>query len=653
MSTGAILSDAEARDLFSWVRPRATTCALGSREKEAAVQAVHQAAALAPSLGEAARFVRAALCRASRDASWCVIAARSLYVRGKTKERSAATFAVPALAAALASLPTSGGVRAAAAAAAAARGGGSGAARSPLPFSLLIFRPGSDDSEGGGVAAAAAATAAASMPPPLLLEPLGAAVVRIEGAAASATPPSGRTLLHIIGGLQRRVTGLDASSEGAFCAALRAELSRRSGPASTWHVVLAQACHESASVTKGAVPAADDAIASIARSPAHEASFAVCFDDSPAPLVPAVAGHVSAGSVVDEDVRYLELTLRSCAPPLALPPTEDIAASKSTGTAVEDAAVPRDVAATAVAKTSTAALAPGTPSFYHLALFRTSRTYVSALARDEDEDWLDAVPALRAVFADGGGRAPPPRQHRLRRRDAAVTAEGAAEAAAAAFRRRYNPCAWVRDFRAVDSALANFRLGAWVFSGVCLLLYVVLFSAPAVAPVLALAAGSACAGVPPLPAALLSCAARGREAPALGALASLAAWALPPQLAAMSGARHALPADVAALLPVLWPAAAPPPLAACPSSRDAPATPWGTPADQGIAGCSRSDELLAELHAGQKTSLAYAALAAFFCAAATTWMRKRAFQSWITAVLKGVAADMRHNREGQAMPASR
>ena len=127
MSTGAILSDAEARDLFSWVRPRATTCALGSREKEAAVQAVHQAAALAPSLGEAARFVRAALCRASRDASWCVIAARSLYVRGKTKERSAATFAVPALAAALASLPTSGGVRAAAAAAAAARGGGSGA----------------------------------------------------------------------------------------------------------------------------------------------------------------------------------------------------------------------------------------------------------------------------------------------------------------------------------------------------------------------------------------------------------------------------------------------------------------------------------------------------------------------------------------------
>jgi hypothetical protein len=650
MALAAPSPAAQTRELFSLVRPRATACALGAREREAATQAVHQAAAAAGSLRDAAQFVRAALCRASRDASWCVVAAQSLYVRAKTKPGSAATFAVPALAAALAALPP-GAPRAAA-----ARRSGAAA---PLPFSLLIFRAGSDLDEG-------APPPPPPAPPPPLAAPRGAVVVRAAGARGAA-PVSGARLLRVIGGLQTAVTGLDARSEGAFCSALRDELARAGGAAAcTWHVILAQARHAEPPPPPGAAGGDIElaALAALARSPAHEACFAVCFDDLPraaADVAPAATGGDGDGDG-DEDVRYLELTLRSCAPPPTLPATDDAGAA---------AAQPAVAAA--------ATLAPGTPAFYHLVVFRTSRAYLAALARKEDEDWLDAAPAPAIAFADAaaarGGKpsAADAAAAALRRRrgkdDAAAappapapSAEAAAAAAAAAaeaaFRRRFDVCAWMRDFHAVDAAMAHFRLGAWVVSGLCLLAYVVFFSVPEAAPVLTLAAGRAtCPGAPPLAAAaLLACARRGGEIAWLAALAALVAWALPPPLRALTGARHALPADTAALLPALWPPGAPPPalradfcagvapLAGAHLS-DVFSAGAGAGAGAGARACTHADELLAELHAGQKTGLTYAAFGAFFLAAGTTWLRKRAFLSWIKAVLKGVHTDMRTARE--------
>ena len=54
--------------------------------------------------------------------------------------------------------------------------------------------------------------------------------------------------MRLVGGVQRQ-TGLDASSEGAFCATLRRVLTREFGV--TWHVVLAESVRQ----PPGAAPA--------------------------------------------------------------------------------------------------------------------------------------------------------------------------------------------------------------------------------------------------------------------------------------------------------------------------------------------------------------------------------------------------------------
>lgn len=256
--------------MFDAVKPRLRTCDLPKAKRDGLVQMVHQAASLCPNYAEVARFVRVALNKLDRKALWSVAVARGMYVQAKKQARSASTLSVPALLSDLVHL-----TRDAKTAAEADKIVSAASRSSLLGFTVLVFMAASDETDfkaqsqaASTTAAAGGAEAAAAALPhgqPFDYEVVKAhygAVVEVPPAGAAAASGGGATgkaaaagsaaaradteaalapVLGLVGHLQRSGTGLDASSEGAFCSSLVRQLSEAYGP--TWHAFLAPALH--------------------------------------------------------------------------------------------------------------------------------------------------------------------------------------------------------------------------------------------------------------------------------------------------------------------------------------------------------------------------------------------------------------------------
>lgn len=515
--------------MFAAIKPRLTRSDLSdSRRRDDLVRVVHEAAYACSSYREVATFVRNALCALDRSNTWSVVVAKDMYLRAKKREGETSLLSVPALLRDVVALCHSAKSLDEVSAVAAAT------ARSHLlSFSVLAFKAGSDEADAAGRLEAMRAPPAPgavgpsgyggiSAPLPLEAEVLKAHLgeVRLQGgaegsdastaaassekedaaaagagsgarkrkgaasassvsASAAASPSDAlASVLRTVGALQRQVTGLDASSEGAFCNALSAALTADYG--STWHIVLSPAAHKGskqpiatatpkkadAPAAGGAAPAADAASAvaasgdgktpaagataaaqspaqryslgglvsaslmrDIIMSPAHAAGYDVVFETTPreASLAPvsstngsaAAAGADAAASGSADggtgselvqrgqgarrdapaaeagaagtvrsrlEVRYLEMTLRSCPPPAPAAATGASGSASSVSALDQNPlrdSAPASAAAAPAAPASAAASAASAsvqqqPEYYTLTVFRTGFAFLQA-----------------------------------------------------------------------------------------------------------------------------------------------------------------------------------------------------------------------------------------------------------------------------------
>lgn len=786
--------------MFAAIKPRLTRSDLSdTRRRDDLVRVVHEAAYSCSSYRDVASFVRNALCALDRSNTWSVIVAKDMYLKAKKREGETSLLSVPALLRDVVALCHSAKSLDEVSAIASAAG------RSQLlSFSVLAFKAGSDEADAAGRAEALRAPPApgavgpsgyggAAAPLPLDCEVLkahlgevrlpevalqasaasaaeaadhdhddaaaagsGSSSRKRKGAASAAGSGSGASagdalacVLRTIGALQRQVTGLDASSEGAFCNALAAALTADYG--STWHVVLSAAGHKGAkqpiatatpkkadaasSAAAGAAAAgtaaapasADDAKAQryslgglvsaalmrdLIASPAHAPAYDVVFETTPreasavgsadtAAGPGAVSGAASAaadgakaessaaavssgtelvqrgkgsrrdaaaaagaGSATDAaaqrsrlEVRYLELTLRSCPPPsaaaaasAALAPAaldqNPLRDADPAPAAADAAAAPAAGSSSAPASTSKAQAQAQQSEFYTLSVFRTGFAFLQAADGPGVADGsvpllpsgtlsLSATPTLLPSTAAAPG-----------------TAGAKTAAALAPPPRRARVC--FGYFDSWDDLMSRARW-ALLFAGLTAVVFFV---------------GAY------MNSRDTHCIRPGHSVPFVPALGLMASTLMPQPLSSMFG-RRLLPmlgSEIAAVAPHLFPGSVVPAevLAAAgfasaasastageasaaaaavdPSSAgefgaaaaasalaDAAASAAAAGEPMGAGGCTLRESILAEIGSGQSWAVLYVGLTAFALMSALRWTRKGYDRARVTAVLRSVS----------------